>query len=154
MIGCNGMGGLAVAPSQLWPLFLLHACMHVQVRGFRKCRRTGCGGSVCADRNLITTCIARPEDECFVDAVCERQKDGKCGFTKTPEVEECLENLKNPCIISGCSSQVCAAESVITTCEFRPEFECYRDATCEKQPDSTCAWTPTPELTECLAQFP
>jgi hypothetical protein len=133
--------------------FSMH--VHMQVSGFRRrCRKTGCGDTVCADRRLVTTCIFRPKDECFVDAVCERQSGGTCGFTITPEVEECLENINSPCIISGCSSQVCAAESVITTCEFRPEFECYRDATCEKQPDSTCAWTPTPELTECLAQFP
>jgi eight-cysteine-cluster-containing protein len=143
------MCGLAVAPSQ-WS----KPCFTLQVRGFRRrCRKTGCGGSVCADRNVITTCLFRPEDECFADAVCKRQRGGECGFTITPEVEKCLERVRNPCMTTGCSGEVCAAESVITTCAFRPEFECYQSATCEKQPDSTCAWTPTPELTACLDSF-
>jgi eight-cysteine-cluster-containing protein len=151
MIGCNYtcMCGLAGASSEWWK-----PCFTLQVRGFRKrCRKTGCGGSVCADRNVITTCLFRPEDECFADAVCKRQSGGACGFTITPEVEKCLERVKNPCMTTGCSGEVCAAESVTTTCVFRPEFECYQSATCEKQPDSTCAWTPTPELTKCLDSF-
>jgi hypothetical protein len=39
---------------------------------------------------------------------------------------------------------------VATTCEFRPEYACYQRATCERQPDGTCGFTPTPELTKCL----
>jgi hypothetical protein len=43
---------------------------------------------------------------------------------------------------------------MVTTCEFRPEYACYRDATCERQADGTCGWTETPELTACLANPP
>jgi Domain of unknown function (DUF6748) len=57
-----------------------------------------------------------------------------------------------PCIKTGCSSQVCADHNVITTCEFRPEYECYQKATCERQSDGNCRFTKTPELTACLAR--
>ncbi|MCW5808104.1 MAG: hypothetical protein KIT31_37480 [Deltaproteobacteria bacterium] len=62
-----------------------------------------------------------------------------------------------PCVKAGCSSTVCtdaAAEDVITTCEFKPEYACYQHATCERQPDHTCGWTKTPELEACLANPP
>jgi hypothetical protein len=55
------------------------------------------------------------------------------------------------CYIGGCSSQVCSDDpNVITTCEYREEYACYRTAKCERQPDGQCGWTPTPELNMCL----
>ncbi|MBI2326886.1 hypothetical protein HYU92_01060 [Candidatus Curtissbacteria bacterium] len=54
------------------------------------------------------------------------------------------------CKITGCSSQVCSDQDVITTCEWRAEFACYKNARCELQPDGKCGWTPTEELTKCL----
>ncbi len=56
------------------------------------------------------------------------------------------------CRVTGCSSQVCADQDVITTCEFRPEFACFRAARCERQVGNQCGWTMTPELQACLAQ--
>lgn len=58
------------------------------------------------------------------------------------------------CRPTGCSSQVCAAEDVTTTCEFRPEYACYQSAACEAQADGQCGWTMTPELEACLADPP
>ncbi len=58
------------------------------------------------------------------------------------------------CMKTGCGGTVCAAEQVITTCEFRPEHACYQDATCARQPDGNCGWTQTAELTACLANPP
>jgi hypothetical protein len=55
------------------------------------------------------------------------------------------------CITSGCSGQVCADHSVITTCDWRPEYACYHSATCERQADGACGWTSTPALTTCIA---
>lgn len=55
-----------------------------------------------------------------------------------------------PCIKTGCSGQVCSDEDVITTCEFRPEYECYQKAKCERQANGQCGFTDTPELRRCL----
>ena len=55
------------------------------------------------------------------------------------------------CYVGGCSGQVCSEiEGVITTCEARPEYACYHNATCEAQADGSCGWTPTAELQTCL----
>lgn len=55
-----------------------------------------------------------------------------------------------PCKKTGCSGQVCSDEEVITTCEFKKEYECYRKAACERQANGDCGFTQTPELTACL----
>ena len=57
-----------------------------------------------------------------------------------------------PCIKTGCSGQICADHEVITTCEYRPEYECYKKATCERQANGDCGFTKTKELTHCLAK--
>ncbi len=54
------------------------------------------------------------------------------------------------CQPTGCSGQVCADRSVITTCEWREEYACYDSATCERQPNGQCGWTQTAELAFCL----
>jgi eight-cysteine-cluster-containing protein len=55
------------------------------------------------------------------------------------------------CRPTGCSGQVCADHAVVTTCEWREEYACYRLSRCERQADGGCAWSPTPELAACLA---
>jgi eight-cysteine-cluster-containing protein len=55
------------------------------------------------------------------------------------------------CFIGGCSSQICSdQEDVVSTCEWREEYACYKTATCERQVDGRCGWTQTPELLTCL----
>jgi hypothetical protein len=55
------------------------------------------------------------------------------------------------CAPSGCSGQVCADHSVITTCDWRPAYACYQTAACERQADGACGWTSTAALSSCLA---
>ena len=57
---------------------------------------------------------------------------------------------RKPCIKTGCAGQVCSDAEVITTCEWRREYECYRSARCERQASGECGFTPTQELTACL----
>ena len=57
-----------------------------------------------------------------------------------------------PCMKTGCSGQICSDHEVITTCEYRTEYECYKKATCERQANGDCAFTKTKELTDCLAR--
>ncbi len=76
-------------------------------------------------------------------------------------LEPCGDQLPTPtpeptpaetCIVTGCSGQVCAAEEVITTCEWTCEYGCYEYAICEVQPTGVCGWTPTDAFTECVAE--
>lgn len=76
---------------------------------------------------------------------------------ETPTGPQCVASTPPPppppppCVKGGCSGQVCAYYSVITTCEFRPEYACYQTATCARQANGQCGWTQTPALTSCLA---
>lgn len=59
------------------------------------------------------------------------------------------------CFIGGCSHEVCSDRpGVFTPCLWYAVYACYQDARCERQLDGACGWTPTPELTSCLASYP
>jgi len=63
------------------------------------------------------------------------------------------EVVKNPapCYIGGCSSHVCSDQKdVVTTCEYKEEYACYKTAKCERQVNGQCGWTQTSELIACL----
>lgn len=58
-----------------------------------ECVRGGCSGELClgADQEpMASICVERPEWACYRAAACERQADGACGFTQTPELSTCL----------------------------------------------------------------
>ncbi|HLC82763.1 MAG TPA: hypothetical protein VJI69_02965, partial [Bacteroidia bacterium] len=56
------------------------------------CVVTGCSGQVCASTQVATTCEYKDEYACYKTAVCEKQADGKCGWTMTDELKFCLGN--------------------------------------------------------------
>jgi len=59
-------------------------------QAMKPCIKTGCSSQVCSDKDVITTCEWRPEYACYQKAVCERQADGNCGFTRSAELAACL----------------------------------------------------------------
>jgi predicted secreted protein len=59
------------------------------------------------------------------------------------------------CVRTGCSGQLCVEESpdgMASTCEYRPVYACYQAATCARQDDGKCGFTPTEELASCVAE--
>jgi hypothetical protein len=62
--------------------------------GAKRCFKTGCSSEVCADHNVVTTCIFRPEFACYQKAACARQANGECGFTQTAELLACLARVR------------------------------------------------------------
>ncbi len=58
----------------------------------------GCSGELCVDfsekEKVFSTCILKPEYVCYQKAVCERQPDGKCSFTETPEFKSCISEFR------------------------------------------------------------
>jgi hypothetical protein len=58
--------------------------------GMKPCVRTGCSGQICSDEDVVTTCEFLPQYACYWTAACERQANGQCGFTLTPELISCL----------------------------------------------------------------
>jgi len=56
------------------------------------CVVTGCSGQVCAGEDVVTDCAYREEYSCYASesAVCERQSNGKCGWTLTDALQQCI----------------------------------------------------------------
>lgn len=86
-----------------------------------------------------------------------------CNSASTPVRESTLEGLvalleelsapttdAAPCVRSGCSGEICSDQPRFSACVFRPEFACYRSATCERGADGQCGFRQTPALTTCL----
>jgi hypothetical protein len=64
------------------------------------CVRGGCSGQLCVDASfaldgMITTCEWRDEYACYQEAECAVQPSGKCGFTPSPELQQCLNQFNN-----------------------------------------------------------
>lgn len=75
-------------------------------------------------------------------------------FAKAQESSQTVtDRQRDGCIISGCGGEVCAEQEVVTTCEFRPEDACYKEAICERNAQGSCAWRQTSELTQCLSKL-
>ncbi len=87
-----------------------------------------------------------------------RSPDGRVFVEDAPPPLPDGGMASNGCAIAGCSGQLCVsageAASIMTTCEYRAEYACYKGASCEPQADGRCGWTQTPILTQCLASPP
>ena len=60
-------------------------------------------------------------------------------------------NTTAACYVGGCSGQICSDQKdVITTCEYKEEYACYKTEKCEKQSNGQCGWTQTPVLVACI----
>jgi hypothetical protein len=84
-----------------------------------------------------------------------KQVSGPAGRAVTLEASQFYLRTGNSvsekrCRKTGCSQQICADEEVVSTCEYRSEYDCYRTARCERQASGECGFTKTPELTRCL----
>ena len=124
--------------------------------------RTVCCGDACrcADGTQPVPCLVDP---CSVARACEEGEcvANYCGGCHAefydPRGEPVCEGpmackSDEDCLRTGCSGQVCAAQDVVTTCEYRPEYACY-DAPGVTQCGcfaGQCGWEPTVELTQCI----
>lgn len=67
--------------------------------------------------------------------------------------EESVQGSGN-CVPGGCSGELCvdadAAQDTMSTCLYKEEYACYKEAICERQSDGTCGWTQTEESKKCL----
>lgn len=60
-----------------------------------RCVVSGCSGEICSDESVISNCMYRSEFACYRTAQCERQGDGACGWTQTPELLVCLNSERD-----------------------------------------------------------
>ncbi|HEY4055222.1 MAG TPA: DUF6748 domain-containing protein [Kofleriaceae bacterium] len=63
------------------------------------CVVSGCSGEICADEGMVSSCIYKPQYACYHQpsiATCERQTNGKCGWTQSDELLACLGDPPDP----------------------------------------------------------
>ena len=76
---------------------------------------------------------------------CEKQEQNK---------DSCSTN--SDCYIGGCSGTLCGTKDFIenqgfTTCEWKDEYKCYKQTTCECI-NTKCAWKQSEEFLNCLEE--
>jgi eight-cysteine-cluster-containing protein len=107
----------------------------------------GCGGDSCSAQNTCHGFPAATANGSYVFRGTFQVGDGG-------ELRLLVDSSRAAdCQARGCSGTVCANVDSITTCEWRPEYQCYRSATCEAQANGQCGWTDTAALRSCLASF-
>ena len=94
-------------------------------------------------RESYPTQCATPDGRTFVNP------DQSAGATPSPV-------SANGFVVGGCSGQLCgeAGSELVSDCMYRSEYSCYKTASCERQANGACGWTPTAELQACLANPP
>lgn len=53
------------------------------------------------------------------------------------------------CRATGCSGQICSDRDVMSTCEWREDYACYKFSACERQTNGACGWTQTKAFLNC-----
>ncbi len=98
-------------------------------------------------------CEGLPHAECVGGWECQ---DNVCVWecdTSGPDGDdggtgaEC--RVDRDCMITGCSDQICSPEPVITTCEFKREYECLRSSNC-RCIGGRCGWEETESYLSCM----
>lgn len=60
------------------------------------CAIGGCSAQVCTEASeapyAVTTCEYRDEYACYANAVCERQRNGRCGWTSDEAFNICIND--------------------------------------------------------------
>jgi hypothetical protein len=65
-----------------------------------------------------------------------------------------VERVSGGCVIGGCAGERCdppEMPQMATACMQKPEWDCYKEAQCGRDPQNQCGWVMTPELEKCLA---
>ncbi len=111
-----------------------------------------CGG---IDGNLEVRCVDNRCTQmygCLDDMDC--QEGQKCVKNRCVGSASGECSADKDCIRSGCSGTVCqskSSEPMMTTCEYKEEYECYQEINCGCV-DGTCMWRETADFRECIAQ--
>jgi hypothetical protein len=140
-------------------------CAYTKTDELEKClsRDLGCQIGYCGQcmevkdysPMMMVMCIFDPLHQCYQDATCKRQDDGKCGFTKTPEIEKCEETTDRGCMRGYCPGQCMEVKDYdpngpFPSCAYATFMDCYNNAECIRQPNGQCEWTQSTDLTNCL----
>ncbi len=123
---------------------------------FPECPMDGavCGNMVCEEGEADFEDCPPCEDSRFCSMRACILKPGTCP-ADCGQTDSDISN-KGDCVIAGCNGELCIDREQAklmgnTICRAKPEYACYKTATCEVQKNGQCGFTMTDELTQCLA---
>lgn len=90
------------------------------------------------------------DNDCIINCVNAYCDNGECKCGEIEKKAECTTN--NDCIRGGCSGTICQskdAEPMFTTCEFLPEYSCYKQINCGCV-NGECEWGKTSGFDRCV----
>jgi|TARA_B100002003_G_C14015857_1_gene490048 eight-cysteine-cluster-containing protein len=97
------------------------------------------------ERECVYECMKNPEV-----IICE---NNKCVAKEPlPRVSECITD--RDCVKGGCSGTICQSkdsEPIFSTCEFLPEYSCYKQINCGCV-NGKCGWDRTPGFDRCVKE--
>ena len=101
------------------------------------CKIGGCSGELCGEASFIASvaspCLYKEEYACYKEfGRCERQTTGKCGWTQTEELINCIRRYQKP----ACGNNICE-EGEAPFCPGGGIGACSR-GTCPEDCKSTC----------------
>lgn len=121
-----------------------------------------CGGIAgnmlikCVNNQCLQTFGCVLDSECDAGQSCINNRCSASGSQSTPtgrsQSGSC--NTDADCMRGGCSGTICQsrkAEPVVTTCEYRPEYACYKQIECGCTAGQ-CKWKENPKFLSCVAQ--
>ncbi len=102
-----------------------------------------CGG---IGSNLEVKCV---ENQCKQLVKGDKVKAPQDTKKDQASQSDCAKDSE--CEVGGCSGQVCAkgGSRTITTCEYRPEYACYKLTECACV-ENKCSWVEKQEFVRCL----
>lgn len=128
------------------------ACEETPKPAVSECRKTGCNGSICAQEDTLTTCDYRPEYACYQNARCEKQTDGQCGWTQTPELQACIDNAKKEEIKSSLPAlKLFASASSQEPCNLKVSLRWTASSDDARDDVLRCSGTCTPSINDNIA---
>jgi eight-cysteine-cluster-containing protein len=124
---------------------------------------TGIAGNMmikCIDNRCTQTFGCVIDDECDEGKRCVNNRCAEQDATtpipppivKTPNTPSSGCNSDSDCTTGGCSGTICQAKKsppVITTCEYRPEYACYRQIQCGCV-NGACTWKEDANFKTCV----
>ena len=119
--------------------------------------------SGCANQ-IIKPIMPDMHRECSADSDCQSKiqarcigAESKCAEGKCQVPSRCLEPPEcfsdSGCKSTGCSGQICSHTEVVSTCEYKSEYDCFKNTTCGCI-NNKCQWADTPQYKSCLENLP
>jgi len=97
-----------------------------------------------------TTLYSRPSPD--LRPIPPSSSSSSSSYTSTTTTSTNTSATYGKCFVGGCSGQICSdQEGAMSTCEYREEYACYKNAKCERQGNGQCGWTQTGELSACIS---